>query len=56
MAPGEGLREEGLTTGGVTCVDFSPFFHKYFLAGCGNGGVRLYKVNQSRSTLFFISG
>lgn len=31
-------------TGGVTCLSFSPFFQKYFLAGCGDGSVRLYKV------------
>lgn len=31
-------------TGGVTCVSFSPFFLRYFLAGCGDGSVRLHKV------------
>lgn len=31
-------------TGGVTCLSFSPFFLRYFLAGCGDGSVRLYKV------------
>lgn len=30
--------------GGVTCLAFSPFFQEYFLAGCGDGSVRLYKV------------
>lgn len=32
--------------GGVTCLSFSPFFRSYFLAGCGNGTVRLYKVSD----------
>lgn len=31
-------------SGGVTCLSFSPFFIKHFLAGCSDGSVRLYKV------------
>lgn len=34
----------GGAMGGVTCLSFSPFFRRYFLAGCGDGSVRLYKV------------
>lgn len=34
----------GGAMGGVTCLSFSPFFRTYFLAGCGDGSVRLYKV------------
>ena len=37
-------RREGGAMGGVTCLSFSPFFRRYFLAGCGDGSVRLYKV------------
>ena len=36
---------EGGAMGGVTCLSFSPFFRRYFLAGCGDGSVRLYKVS-----------
>ncbi|CAM9816841.1 unnamed protein product [Ectocarpus sp. 6 AP-2014] len=38
---GTGEEQEG-AMGGVTCLAFSPFFPKYFLAGCGDGSVRLY--------------
>ncbi|CAB1117592.1 unnamed protein product [Ectocarpus sp. CCAP 1310/34] len=38
---GAGEEQEG-AMGGVTCLAFSPFFPKYFLAGCGDGSVRLY--------------
>lgn len=45
----EGLaREDCGATGGVTCLAFSPFFQKYFLAGCGDGSVRLYKARDFR--------
>lgn len=40
---GKEEEEEGVM-GGVTCLAFSPFFQRYFLAGCGDGSVRLYKV------------
>lgn len=57
MVPGEELTEEGPKTGGVTCVNFSPFFHRFFLAGCGDGSVRLYKVNKpGRIVLFYSRG
>lgn len=40
-----GQEQEGGAMGGVACLAFSPFFHEYFLAGCGDGSVRLYKVS-----------
>lgn len=39
-----GGREDWGAMGGVTCLAFSPFFQEYFVAGCGDGSVRLYKV------------
>ncbi|CAM9597264.1 unnamed protein product, partial [Laminaria digitata] len=43
-ASGRGAGEGGRgAMGGVTCLSFSPFFRRYFLAGCGDGSVRLYK-------------
>ncbi|CAM9936057.1 unnamed protein product, partial [Hapterophycus canaliculatus] len=43
----KGVREEEeKAMGGVACLAFSPFFHEYFLAGCGDGSVRLYKVKR----------
>lgn len=35
---------EATAVGAITCVSFSPFFRRYFLAGCGDGRVCLYKV------------
>lgn len=35
---------EATAVGAITCVSFSPFFQRYFLAGCGDGRVCLYKV------------
>ncbi|CAN0535382.1 unnamed protein product, partial [Ectocarpus sp. 12 AP-2014] len=32
--------------GELTCLAFSPFFPKYFLAGCGDGSLRLYNVSS----------
>lgn len=43
---GKGGEEEEGVMGGVTCLAFSPFFQRYFLAGCGDGSVRLYKVRE----------
>eukprot|EP00752_Nemacystus_decipiens_P007144 g6397.t1 len=45
---GEGQEREGWeATGGVACLAFSPFFQEYFLAGCGDGSVRLYKEDSA---------
>lgn len=43
---GKGREDSGAAMGGVTCLAFSPFFQEYFLAGCGDGSVRLYKVRS----------
>lgn len=40
----QGGEEQEGAMGGVTCLAFSPFFQRYFLAGCGDGSIRLYKV------------
>ncbi|CAN0040557.1 unnamed protein product, partial [Ectocarpus fasciculatus] len=45
VGEGTGEEQEG-AMGGVTCLAFSPFFQKYFLAGCGDGSVRLYNVSS----------
>ncbi|CAN0509426.1 unnamed protein product, partial [Ectocarpus sp. 12 AP-2014] len=45
---GAGEEQEG-AVGGVTCLAFSPFFPKYFLAGCGDGSLRLYNVSSCTS-------
>lgn len=37
-------REERRGMGGISCLSFSSFFRRIFLAGCGDGSIRLYKV------------
>lgn len=39
-------REKGRGMGGISCLSFSSFFKRIFLAGCGDGSIRLYKVRR----------
>ncbi|CAM9298502.1 unnamed protein product [Scytosiphon promiscuus] len=43
----EGQGQEERALGGVACLAFSPYFHEYFLTGCGDGSVRLYKDDSA---------